>query len=488
MAHEIVIPRLGWSMEEGTFVGWLKQDGDLVRRGDAVFELEGEKASQDIEAVDEGILRIPPTGPKPGSVLKVGAVVGYLVAAGESMPGVAASPQTDNPVIVDSSLPPAAAPSVRRLAREAGVALSQLAGTGPGGRVMPADVHRASPSPSPVATGTGLRSPVLFEDTGGPRQPPVAPGEQTAFASPRARRVASELGIDWTRLSGTGARGRVREGDVRAAAARRATASESSEKQCSSRSSFPQHCFSEDSEAVARGLGQRLPLTSRRRVIAQRMVASRQQTVPVTLTTRADATNLVNLREQFKSVGGSTPIPGYQDIITKLVAEVLKRHPLLAGRWDDDGIILPADEELHLGMAVDTEEGLLVPVVRNVGGLSLGELAGQSRRLADQARAGKLVAADMQGGVFTITNLGAFGIDAFTPIINLPEAAILGLGAIRREPVVLDDGQLAARQQLTLSLTFDHRIVDGAPAARFLQDVVNAIANPSACLLNCNQS
>ena len=416
MAHEIVIPRLGWSMEEGTFVGWLKKDGDQVRRGDAVFELEGEKASQDIEAVDEGILRIPPTGPKPGSLLKVGAVVGYLVAVGEPTPGVAATTRIDSPAPVDSSLPPAAAPSVRRLARESGVALSQLAGTGPGGRVMPADIHRAHLSPSLTmqtsgATGEGLRSPVFFKATGGSKQPPVAPGA-----------------------------------------------------------------------------GQRLPLTSRRRVIAQRMVASRQQTVPVTLTTKADATNLVNLREQFKSVGGSTPIPSYQDIITKLVAEVLKRHPLLAGRWDEDAIVLPADDELHLGLAVDTEEGLLVPVIRNVRSLSLTELAGESRRLADQARAGKLVAADMQGGVFTITNLGAFGIDAFTPIINLPEVAILGLGAIRREPVVLDDGQIAARQQLTLSLTFDHRIVDGAPAARFLQDVVNAIANPSACLLNCNQS
>ncbi len=460
MAHEIVIPRLGWSMEEGTFVGWLKKDGDFVRRGEAVFELEGEKASQDIEAVDEGILRIPPTGPKPGSLLKVGAVVGYLVAMGESIPSETESSQTDSPAPVDSPLPPAAAPSVRRLAREAGVALSQLAGTGPGGRVMPADVHRASPSPSSGATGEGLRSPVFFENTGGSKLPPVAPGQRTSFASPRARRVASELGIDWTRLSGTGARGRVRESDVRAAAA------------------------GGPSSSGLNGAGQRLPLTSRRRVIAQRMVASRQQTVPVTLTTKADATNLVNLREQFKSVGGSTPIPSYQDIITKLVAEVLQRHPLLAGCWDEDAIVLPAANELHLGMAVDTEDGLLVPVVRNVGGLSLTELAGQSRRLAEQARAGKLVAADMQGGVFTITNLGAFGIDAFTPIINFPEAAILGLGAIRREPVVLDDGQIAARQQLTLSLTFDHRIVDGAPAARFLQDVVNAIANPSAWLLS----
>ena len=452
MAHEIVIPRLGWSMEEGTFVGWLKHDGDLVRRGDAVFELEGEKASQDIEAVDDGILRISATGPKPGSVLKVGAVVGYLVAEGESMPGepvpgATPSSQIVSPSPVDSSLPPAAAPSVRRMAREAGVALTRLAGTGPGGRVMPADVHRASPEPQLVQK---MASKIRANSA----------NERPAIASPRARRVASELGVDWTRLSGTGAGGRIRERDVRVAAL--------------------------SPSSAATGNGQRLPLTSRRRVIAQRMVASRQQTVPVTLTTRADATNLVSLREQFKFKlgGGSTPVPSYQDIITKLVAEVLKRHPLLAGRWDEDAIVLPAEDELHLGMAVDTDDGLLVPVIRNVGGLSLIELAAESKRLVEQARAGKLVAAEMQGGVFTITNLGAFGIDAFTPIINLPEAAILGLGTIRREPVVLDDGQIVARQQLALSLTFDHRIVDGAPAARFLQDVVHAIANPSAWLLS----
>lgn len=449
MAYEIVIPRLGWSMEEGTFVGWLKKDGDLVRRGDAVFELEGEKASQDIEAVDEGILRIPSTGPKPGSVLKVGAIVGYLVAVGEETPRAVTNPDSDHPRSVETVLPPAAAPSVRRQAREAGIAITEVAGTGPGGRVMPADVRRASTPQQQPAPKIAPPAASIHPTNG-----------RSAIASPRARRVAAELGLNWSTLTGTGANGRIRERDVRAAAA-------------AGRSS-----------TTAARAGQRLPLTSRRRVIAQRMIASRQQTVPVTLTTKADATNLVNLREQFKSVGGSTVIPSYQDIITKLVAEVLKRHPLLAGRWDEDAIMLPAAEELHLGMAVDTEEGLLVPVIRNVGGLSLTELTGQSRRLADQARSGKLVAADMQGGVFTITNLGAFGIDAFTPIINFPEAAILGLGTIRREPVVLDDGQIAARQQLTLSLTFDHRIVDGAPAARFLQDVVNAIANPSAWLLS----
>ena len=444
MAFEITIPRLGWSMEEGTFSGWLKQDGDTIQCGDPLFELEGEKAIQEIEAVDAGILRIPANGPQPGSMVKVGAVVGYLVAEGESLP-VGQTPDASaivsgnqelsegtpslptETVAVDAALPPAAGPSVRRLARESGVALEQVAGTGRGGRILAEDIERASSQPLPS---------------------PLSP-----IASPRARRVAAELKIDWTQLTGTGAGGRIREQDV--LAARRAPAA-----------------------------GRRIPLTSRRKVIAQRMVASRQQTVPVTLTTKADAANLVNLREQFKTTSGESPIPGYQDIITKLVAGVLRQYPLLAGRWDEDAIVLPAENELHLGMAVDTDDGLLVPVLHNAAQLSLIELAAKSRQLVGQARAGKLAAADMQGSVFTITNLGAFGIDAFTPIINVPETAILGLGAIRREPVALDDGGIVSRHQLTLSLTFDHRILDGAPAARFLQDIATAIANPSAALLS----
>ena len=444
MAFEITIPRLGWSMEEGVFSGWLKQDGDTIRPGDPLFELEGEKAIQEVEAVDAGILRIPANGPQPGTMVKVGAVVGYLVAEGEALPvsktpdasaintgtqGLSEGTPSVPPVTdaVDAAMPPAAGPAVRRMARESGVALDQIEGTGRGGRILAEDIERAQ-----------SRRP----------QSAMAP-----VASPRARRVAAERGIDWTQLTGTGAGGRIREQDV--LAARRAS---------------PE--------------GQRIPLTSRRRVIAQRMVASRQQTVPVTLTTKADATNLVNLREQFKTSGASSPIPGYQDIIMKLVVGTLRRHPLMAGRWDDDAIVLPAENDLHLGMAVDTDDGLLVPVLRNVAQLSLIELSATAQQLIGQARAGRLAAAEMQGAVFTITNLGEFGIDTFTPIINIPETAILGLGVIRREPVVLDDGSIVARQQLSLSLTFDHRVVDGAPAARFLQDIAIAIANPSAALLS----
>jgi pyruvate dehydrogenase E2 component (dihydrolipoamide acetyltransferase) len=218
------------------------------------------------------------------------------------------------------------------------------------------------------------------------------------------------------------------------------------------------------------------------------MTASRQQSVPVTLTTRANASNLVNLREQFKTVGRAARIPSYQDFIVKLVAGTLQRHLLLAARWEEDAIVIPAADSINIRIAVDSEAGLLAPVICNVPALSISEIADSSRQLIERAQNGRITAAELEGGVFTISNLGAFGIDAFTPIINLPEVAILGMGAIRREAVVADDGQIVAMHQITLSLTFDHRVIDGAPAAKFLQDVATAIANPSAWLLSTSYS
>jgi pyruvate dehydrogenase E2 component (dihydrolipoamide acetyltransferase) len=452
MAIEIVIPRLGWSMEEGTFSGWLKKQGDFVRAGEALFSLEGEKAIQDIESVDAGILRIPPNGPGVGSVVKVGSIVGYLVAEGEAPPWLNANPPdgeetagSDSPQ--PSNVPPVASPSVRRMAREVGVELSRVIGTGPRGRITTQDVLRAQSSPT---TAPAVHSASLAAG-----RATISPSaDRRAIASPRARRVARELEVDWKLLVGSGAKGRVRERDVHAVR----------------------------TQVVSFGIRQ--PITTRRRTIAERLTASRQQTVPVTLTTKADATNLIALREQLKSTVGPSPVPSYQDILIKLLANVLKRHPQLAGRWDQDAIVVPREHEINIGMAVDTEDGLLVPVIQDVTSLTLSALAERSRGLIGRAREGELLASEMQGGVFTVTNLGAFGIDAFTPVINLPESAILGLGAIRMEPLATPFGQIVARHQLSLSLTFDHRVIDGAPAARFLQELVTAFANPSTLIID----
>jgi pyruvate dehydrogenase E2 component (dihydrolipoamide acetyltransferase) len=212
------------------------------------------------------------------------------------------------------------------------------------------------------------------------------------------------------------------------------------------------------------------------------MLASHRSTAPVTLTTTADATNLVNLRNQFKAaVPGAADVPSYTDFLVKLTASALVKHPLLNSRWEGEQIVTPPG--IHIGVAVDTDAGLLVPVVRDVPALGLRQLSARSRDLAARARAGTLTADELRGGTFTLTNLGAFGIDTFTPLINYPQCAILGAGRIERRPIVVAE-QVVVRDQLALSLTFDHRIVDGAPAARFLQTLRTILENPGPWLMS----
>ncbi|HJT77273.1 MAG TPA: 2-oxo acid dehydrogenase subunit E2, partial [Gemmataceae bacterium] len=211
-------------------------------------------------------------------------------------------------------------------------------------------------------------------------------------------------------------------------------------------------------------------------------VAGVTQAAPVTLTTRADAANLVNLRSQFKAAAASADevVPTYSDLLLKLTAAALRQHPLLQGQWRDDGIFVP--DHVHIALAVDTDAGLLVPVLRDVDRLTLRQVAAGSRDLIAQARAGRLTAEQMRGATFTVTNLGMYGIDAFTPILHLPQAAVLGVGRIVREPAVVGD-RVEPREALTLSLTFDHRVVDGAPAARFLDALRRCVEQPAPYLL-----
>ncbi|MBN9524408.1 2-oxo acid dehydrogenase subunit E2, partial [bacterium] len=262
--------------------------------------------------------------------------------------------------------------------------------------------------------------------------------------TPRARRLAKRLGIDPTAVPGTGRNGRVRERDV----------------------------------AARGGVGARVePPSPVRKATAARMVASLRTAAPVTLTPAVDATNLVNLRAQFKAAGAT--VPSVTDIVLKLAAAALQQHPVMAARWTDAG--LAHADRIDLGVAVDTDAGLLVPVVRDVPALPLSALAARTRELIQKARAGTLAAADLRGGCFTVTNLGAFGVDAFTPIINPPESAVLGVGRIARKPV-MDGRRVVGRELMTLSLTFDHRVADGAPAARFLQTLAACIENPAPWL------
>ncbi len=255
--------------------------------------------------------------------------------------------------------------------------------------------------------------------------------------SPRARRVARELGVDTVGLGGSGQNGRVVERDIRAVAQAKSAPARDSSMGRAVASSVDSH---------------EIPVSPIRRTIADRMVQSAQTAAAVTLSTTVDATNLVNLRQQFKTVAGSgeaTSI-GFTDIIVKLTALALEKHPLLNARWNGDKIVV--SKAINIGMAVDTDAGLFVPVLRDVPRLTLRQLAVQSRELIDRGRAGLLRAAEMQGGTFTVTNLGPMGIEMFTPLINLPECAILGLGRVQKQ-VVVDDKQFVARDRMMLSLT-----------------------------------
>jgi pyruvate dehydrogenase E2 component (dihydrolipoamide acetyltransferase) len=298
-------------------------------------------------------------------------------------------------------------------------------------------------------------------------------GSQTAVQrvpriSSRARRKAQELGIDWTGVKGSGATGQILERDVLAAAP------------------LQEPGAVPPPNSVAEGEFQVIPVDATRRTIAERMMRNARGTAPVTLMTSIDATNLFNLRQQFEAVGqgqggtaGSEAI-GYTDIVVKLVALALERHPMLNARWHGDQILL--FRRIHIGIAVDTSVGVLAPVIRDVPDLSLRQLAARARDLIDRARRRALKVEELQGATFTVSNLGHFGVDAFTPIINLPQCAVLGLGRILRQPVVVDQ-QFVARDRMTLSLTIDHRVVDGAPGAQFLQTLGGLLENPSPWLV-----
>ena len=382
MAEEIAMPRLGWTMEEGTLVEWLKTEGEQVETGEILFTVESDKALNEIETFSSGILCIPPGAPQPGDTVPVGTLLGYLLQTGEEMPTERASASGDPA----SPIP------------------------------VPATLHN---QPTPAA------------------KPPSTKGNPTI--SPRARRIANELNISWHHIKGSGQTGRIIERDIRA--------------------------------VTAQPPGSTGHI---RELIANRLWQSQNETAAVTLTTEADATGLVDLRAGFKASQG-TDAPTYNHMIAKLTALALGEHPALNASWQNGA---PHQyESVHLGLAVDTEGGLLAPVIRDADSKSLAQIATEARALALKARRHTLGPDALQGGTFTISNLGMYGIDAFTPIINLPQAAILGLGRIVEKPAVFQ-GQVVPRALMALSLTFDHRILDGGPAARFLDRVRTFIEQP----------
>jgi pyruvate dehydrogenase E2 component (dihydrolipoamide acetyltransferase) len=463
MAYEVVMPRLGWNMETGALSSWRKQDGDFVNAGDILLEVESEKAVQEVEALESGILHIPPGSPSPGQVVPVGTPLAYLLQEGEELPVKINAPpgqalnesrQTHSsaptkPVpTISGRKAKAISPRAARVAAELGIDWSNLKGSGRTGRIVERDVREWD---------------ALQHNT--------SPSSIEARFSPVARRLAQDMGLDLDILAAQMPGKRIERTDVETAIRAALKAAPHPGKPSSEKVGV---------KAFARTVQ---PISPIRQITADRLASSAHTAAGVTLTTEADATELVRLRRQLKD-DEAPHIPTYTDMIICLTAHALVEHPALNAHFDGETIIQPG--VVNMGLAVDTERGLLVPVLLSAHSKSLRQIAQESEVLIGKARSGRIQSGEMQEGTFTITNLGMYEIDAFTPIINLPECAVLGVGRIIPKQVVVeaDTEQVAIRHMLSLSLTFDHRLVDGAPAARFLQRVKQLVEKPYLWLGN----
>lgn len=452
MATEVLIPKLGMTMTEGTVAEWRVADGARVTAGEIVYRLETEKIEFEVEAEASGILRqlVPE-----GTTLAPGVTVAFILAEGEALPAGLPEAPAASPTSAQPGAPPPppgapaeggrtlASPAARRLAAERGLDISTIAGTGPGGRVTEADVLAA-------------------RDTAAAQ--PAASVPLEVRASPLARRLAEQLGVDITRVTGTGPGGRVTREDVEAFVPDQ-----------------PAPASPPAAGTQAATPGQVVPLRGMRKVIAERMHASLQEMAQLTMAMQVNADELTRLRSALVEEWAADGVrPGYTDLAIKAVAKALRRHPRLNATITERGIELL--DEVHVGMAVALDEGLVVPVIRNADTLPLRELAAESSRLAAAAREGKLGLDEMAGGSFSVTALGMAGVDFFTPVINPPNVAILGVGRIH-DAVRWEADRPVRSSEMTLSLTIDHRAVDGAPGAAFLATVRELLESPYRLLV-----
>ena len=448
MAVEVLIPKLGLTMEYGLIEEWLVAPGTPVKPGDPLLRLATDKVDVEVEAEGSGLFH---PAVESGAELPPGALIGWLLEAGEAPPGAGEAPPGageappgagEAPPGAASAAPggtPAAeaaparpdrlfsSPNARRVARERGVDIAELNGTGPGGRIITADVLDATAAPQ-----TALQT-------------------RPRTVSPLVRREATAAGVDLAAVVGTGPGGKVLRSDIAAAAARPAPST---------------------LEAT-----QVIPLTGMRGVIATRMHASLQEMAQLTLGTEATMDAAVALRAQLKEQWPNAPT--VTDLVVRAAALSLREHPRLNASVHHQAIHV--QPEINVGLAVALEEGLMVPVLKRADQLPLSAMATETRRLAQAARTGKLTLPELEGGTFTVSTLGSFGIDFFTPVITPGQVAILGVGRLR-DSVRWEDDKPVKTQVLTLSITFDHRAVDGAPAAEYLRSVASRLANPLTLL------
>jgi len=474
MATDFLMPKLGLTMEEGTILEWLVPSGQKITPGMAVLRIETDKVESDVEAAGEGILHhIADVG----STHPCGAVIALLLADGERPPAAnspAAAAQTATAAAsvsaVASAAPAAPArrdgrlfvsPNARRRAAELGVDLNTVVGTGPEGRIVSEDVELAATRPRAAAPAA---APVVAVA-------PIVSASGEVLATAAARQLAELLGIDLASVPYDAHDGRVTRDAVAAHVRRRLAATTTGSPTATSATS----AVAAPSEALppaSQTPTSMKKMSGMRGTIAKRMHASLQQMAQLTLTMDADLDAVIADRDARENK------PGFTDYVIAAAARALRAHPIVNSQVTSDGIALLPD--VHVGMAVALDEGLVVPVVRHAERLDLTALAAETKRLATAARGGSLALNDLEGGTFSVSALGMFGVDAFTPVINPPNAAILGVGRLREDLVLGAKGKVSTTKRLTLSLTWDHRVFDGAPAAQFAQTIVELLNDPKA--------
>lgn len=432
MATEVILPKVDMDQETGTIVEWVKQDGEAVTEGEIILVIETDKVAIDVEAPASGTLQ--GISASPGEVLPIATVIAYILEPGEELPaGAAPLPETSQSPPQASPRDIPATPVARNMAAAHAIDLKKVNGSGQQGQVTKADVVALVPAPGTIAP------------------------EGRVYAAPAARRVATELGVDLNQVLGSGPGGRIQSADVAAAAQQGKSIPSLSESQA-------------ESEVI--------PLVGMRRTIAERLTSSYQSIPHINFSARILMDEFIKTRavlNEHAHKAGEERISATA-VLVKLVATALERHPWLNSSYTEEAILL--HRSIHIGVAVALEEGLIVPVVRDADKKGIAQIGAEVTDLAARARERRLIPSEVAGGTFTISNLGPFGVEQFDAIINPPQAAILAVGATQQEAVALENGELASSPVMRVTLSADHRVVDGAVAAHFIGELKSLVEHP----------
>ena len=455
MATKVVMEALSPTMEEGRLVKWNKNEGDAVKSGDVLAEVETDKAVMELVARGDGVLRKRLANE--GDASPVGTLLAVIAAPDENIDSIIAS-------ATPAGTAAAASPQSGQAAQAHG---SPGAQSGSSAKQAVADTRESaakdpvpqSPAPAP-ARQSGPPPAPRGNGAARPGAPSPAGGRQRS--SPLARRLASEKGVQLGAIQGTGPGGRIVKRDIENAKAMGGAGRSAAAERLAAEGDFKD-----------------IPLTQIRKTIARRLAESNGPVPTFFLTAEFDATRAAEMRAQLAEMGDQYKV-SFNDIVIKAVALALAEHPEVNAHWLNDKI--RQFNRIHVAMAVAVEDGLITPVLFDADRLSLWEISEKARDLAKRARERKLMPEEYTGSTFSVSNLGMFGIDQFTAIINPPEAGILAIGGVEEKPVVVD-GALEVRQRMRVTMSCDHRVIDGATGAKFLQTVRRYIENPLSLII-----